>query len=256
MRALIVALFILAIPVALVTTNIRVAISEQGIYDYSVREFNAADASGIPEAELIRANGEIKRYLTEGDAGPLTIRVQTERDATVPLFTARETAHMVDVRELVQSAFITQIVSVLAVLTLAVMIISIWPVRVLATAALCGSVLTVAFLGTAGIIAASGFDSAWTEFHVVAFSNDLWQLDPSRDHLIQMFPEEFWFEVTTLIVAATVMQAVLIGALAAGYLLLTRERQSPFVLLAPAVASPTGQTRPKVASSSARPYVR
>jgi integral membrane protein (TIGR01906 family) len=255
-KALVIALFILAIPVALITTNIRVAVSEEAVYDYSVREFGAAEASGIPEAELVRANGEIKRYLTSGDAGSLSIRVQTERDATVPLFSARETAHMADVRALVQNAFAVQIASVLAVLTLAVMIISMWPVRVLATGALCGSVLTVAVLGTAGIIAASGFDSAWTEFHVVAFSNDLWQLDPSRDHLIQMFPEEFWFEVTTLIVAATVMQAVVIGAVAAGYILLARDRQAPYLLLAPAVASPTGQPQPNVASSTARPYVR
>jgi integral membrane protein (TIGR01906 family) len=257
LRLLVIALFIAAIPVALITTNIRVAISEQKVYDYSVQEHGAAEVSGIPETELLRANGEIRDYLTSRDAGPLAIKVQNERDATVPLFSVRETAHMADVRDLVQTLFNVHMVSVLVVLTLAVMMIVIWPPRVLAMAALCGSLLTGGLLGAAGIVAASGFDSAWEEFHVFAFSNDLWQLDPSRDHLIQMFPETFWFEVTTLIVAATLLEAVLISGASALYLLLTRPEEAGHTALpAPVVAGPAGHSRPKLASPNPRQYFR
>ena len=144
--SLTIALFIAAIPIALIATNIRVAISEQDVYDYSVREYNAAEVSGIPESELLRANGEIKEYLTAEQAGELAIKVRNDRGATVPLFSARETAHMADVRDLVQMLFTVQLVSVLAVLTLAVMIV-IWSPRALATAALCGALLTGGLLG-------------------------------------------------------------------------------------------------------------
>ena len=202
-----IALFIAAIPVALIATNIRVAISEQKVYDYSVREHNAAEVSGIPKSELLRANGEIQAITWRmGDAEDhWRSRCENDRGATVPLFSARETAHMADVRDLVQTLFTVQMVSVLVVLTLAVMTIVIWPPRVLAMAALCGSLLTGGLLGTAGVVAASGFDSAWTEFHVVAFSNDLWHSTLREDHLIQMYPETFWFEITTLIVAGTLL---------------------------------------------------
>jgi integral membrane protein (TIGR01906 family) len=256
-RALAAALFILTIPVALITTNIRVAVSEQRVYDYAVREHGAADVSGIAESELIRANGEIRSYLTADEAGPLAISVQTESDSTVRLFSARETAHMADVRDLVQSLFTVQIASVLAALTLAVMLIA-WSLpRVLAAAALCGSLLTGGLLAAAGIVAASGFDSAWTEFHVVAFSNDFWQLDPSRDHLIQMFPEAFWFEITSVIVVVTLLEAVLISGAAAGYLILTRPREvAPYSPPAPEVAGPAGHSRPKLARPNPRHYFR
>jgi integral membrane protein (TIGR01906 family) len=210
--------------------------------------------SGIPEPELLRANGDVKEYLTAEQAGELAIKVQDDRGATVPLFSARETAHMADVRALVQMLFTVQIASVLAVLTLAVMIV-IWSPRALATAALCGALLTGVLLGTAGAVAASGFDSAWTEFHVVAFSNDLWQLDPARDHLIQMYPEAFWLEITTLIVTATLLEAALIGGAGAGYLLLSRPQHVPLrTLLAPEVAGPAGHSRPKLTTPHPRHY--
>lgn len=240
----------------MIATNIRVAISEQGVYDYSVREYNAAEVSGIPESELLRANGEIRDYLTAEQVGELAIKVRNDRGASVSLFSARETAHMADVRDLVQMVFAVQIASVLAVLTLAV-IVAIWSPRALATGALCGALLTGGLLGTAGVIAASGFDSAWTEFHVVAFSNDLWQLDPTRDHLIQMYPERFWLEVTTLIVTLTLLEGALIGGATAGYLLLSRPQHVPLkALLAPEVAGPAGHSRPKLTAPKPRHYFR
>ncbi|MGH2405726.1 MAG: TIGR01906 family membrane protein [bacterium] len=256
-RALTLIVFIVAIPIALIATNIRVAISEQNVYDYSVREYGAAEVSGIPESELLRANGEIREYLTAEQAAELLIRVRNERGASVGLFSARETAHMADVRDLVQMLFTVQTVSVLAVLTLAVIMIAISSPRAVATAALCGALLTGALLGIAGIIAASGFDSAWTEFHLVAFSNDLWQLDPTRDHLIQMFPEAFWMAITTLVVTATLLEAALIGGASAVYLLLSRPQTVPLrALPAPEVAGPAGHSRPKLTAPKPRHYFR
>ena len=164
---------------------------------------------------------------------------------------------MADVRDLVQMLFTVQIAAVAAVLTLAVAMIAIWSPRALAMGALCGVLLTGGLLGTAGVVAASGFDSAWTEFHVLAFSNDLWQLDPSRDHLIQMYPEAFWLEITTLIVTATLLEAVLIGGAAVGYLLLSRPQHVPLrALLAPEVAGPAGHSRPKLTAPKPRHYFR
>ena len=78
-RILTIALFIAAIPIALIATNIRIAISEQSVYDYSVREYNAAEVSDIPESELLRANGEIKEYLAAEHAAELAIKVRNDR---------------------------------------------------------------------------------------------------------------------------------------------------------------------------------
>lgn len=224
LRTLTAAILVLAIPVALVTTTIRVVISEQAVYDHSVRKYDAMAASGIPEDELIRANGEIRDYLMQPDPGPLSIEVTNRIGETGPLFSAKETVHMADVRDLVQAMFVVQMASVVLALIIAVLMAVMWPPRALAAALLYGSMLTLAVIGTAAALAFTGFDSAWSEFHGIAFSNDLWQLDPDEDHLIQMFPEDFWFEATTLIGGAIAVQALLIASISSLYLFLTRHQ--------------------------------
>jgi integral membrane protein (TIGR01906 family) len=248
-RALTIGLLILAMPVALIATNIRVAVSEQRVYDYSVKNYDGALVSGIPESELLRANGEIHRYLTFDDPPPLAINVTNIRGANGPLFTAKETAHMADVRELVQNVFLVQVIAVAAVLTLATLLLVVSSVRTLAIAALGGSLLTCGVLAVAGLAAASGFDSAWTEFHVLAFQNDFWALDPNIDHLIQMFPEAFWRDITALIVSATLLEASLIAGGAWGYVTLSgRKRRKPVLWPGLALAGQARHSTPKIAS--------
>lgn len=224
LRVILVGLFIVALPIALITTTIRVAISEQAIYDYSVRHYDAEGASGIAEAELISANGEIKNYLIGSDPGPLAPKVKNSEGRDENLFNAKETIHMADVRDLVQTMFTIQLLAVAASLALAALIVSFWSARVLAVGMLYGASLIGIVLGLGGALAMTGFDAAWSEFHVIAFTNDLWQLDPDTDHLIQMYPERFWQEVTLWIGAAIILQAFVIAVASAAYLLLTRER--------------------------------
>ena len=48
-------LFILSIPVALVTANIRFMANEPRVYQYAIDEFDAVATTGIERDELIRA---------------------------------------------------------------------------------------------------------------------------------------------------------------------------------------------------------
>jgi integral membrane protein (TIGR01906 family) len=254
-RALVIGLFIVCIPVALITTNIRAAISEQGVYDYAVRHFDADEASGIPEPELIRANAEIRDYLTDGD-GVLSISVTNNLGVEQSLFNVRETAHMADVRDLVRAMFSVQVVALALLLFLAVVMLVLWPPRALAAATLYGSILTCASLGVVGLLAASGFDSAWSQFRVIAFTNDFWELDPRTDHLIQMFPESFWQQVTLLIGGVIFLEALVIAAASGVYLRLSRSSEQPIDRPHPDVAGGPGHGRSQVGTASARHVAR
>ncbi|MFQ5471579.1 MAG: TIGR01906 family membrane protein [Dehalococcoidia bacterium] len=255
-RAFLIGLFILSIPVALITTNIRVSISEQRVYDYSVRHFNADEVSGIPESELIRANGEIRDYLTSGD-GALSITVTNNVGVEEPLFTVRETAHMADVRDLVRTVFTVQVLAMALVLFLAVVMLVLWPPRALAASALYGSVLTAAILGIVGLVAISGgFHAAWDQFHGIFFSNDLWQLNPRTDHLIQMFPEPFWQQITLLIGAMILLEAVIIAGVSAIYLMLSRPKDEPTEKPHPDVAGGPGHGRRRITQPDPPQIVR
>src|SRR5207247_9541713 len=110
--------------------------------DCSVKTYDAASRSGIPESELIQANGEIHHYLTAEDPPPLAINVTNSRGVSGSLFTAKETAHMADVRDLVQMAFTVQVISAAVVLTLATLLLVLGPPRLLAIAGLGGALLT------------------------------------------------------------------------------------------------------------------
>ena len=85
------------------------------------------------------------------------------------------------------------------------------------------SVFTIAVVAALGVAASTGFDRLWERFHFLAFANDFWQLNPARDHLIQMFPDQFWLDVSLAIGIVTIAEALLIMSLSAAYLYATRE---------------------------------
>jgi len=68
----------------------------------------------------------------------------------------------------------------------------------------------IAVIAVAAII---DFDAAFTLFHVIGFSNDLWQLDPYRDYLLLLFPEAFFFDAT---MAIAIMAALEFGVALTG----------------------------------------
>jgi integral membrane protein (TIGR01906 family) len=92
------------------------------------------------------------------------------------------------------------------------------PLRVLARMLLQASLFTLGLLALFAVLALVGFDELFLRFHLVAFTNDLWQLNPATDHLIQMFPRDFWFDATMLVAALTAGEAVVLAALSAVYL--------------------------------------
>jgi len=222
LRTIVIGIFVLALPIALITTTLRVVISEQGVYNYAVRNYGAERASDIPESELIRANGEINRYLVNSDAPPLAPQVTDNSGETISLFSAKEISHMADVRSLVQLMFKIQMITMALALTLAVVMIMLWPARVLAAATLWAGLLMTTVLAMVGTLAMTGFDGAWSQFHQLAFTNDLWQLNALTDHLIQMYPETFWYDVSMAVGLFLLAQAVGLTALSTTYLILTR----------------------------------
>src|SRR5688572_2018954 len=95
------ALFVIALPVFLVTTNVRVLASEVRFYEEGFRRHDADVATGIEMAELDRAARKIAEYFSN-DASTLRIVVIEDGEETA-LFDTRETQHMEDVKVLMQA---------------------------------------------------------------------------------------------------------------------------------------------------------
>ena len=65
-RTVAILLFVLSVPIALVTTNIRFMANEPRVYRYAIDQFDAVPTTGIAREELIRAGAEIRDYFNNG----------------------------------------------------------------------------------------------------------------------------------------------------------------------------------------------
>lgn len=233
------ACFILALPIFLITSNVRILASDVDYYQHGFRKYNAAQVTGVPLADLDRAAGQIVGYF-EDDSTSLRIIVTQDGQET-SLFNARETEHMKDVKTLMRFVYRANEVSLAIVLTY-VAAVFLWSreksLRTLAVQALAGVGVGFAAIAAVGVFALTGFDQTWTRFHELVFSNDLWKLNPATDRLIQMFPEKFWQEATYLVGGLTVAEALVVVITATSYLLFARESKSAPTRSAPTAAAP------------------
>ncbi|GMV85891.1 MAG: hypothetical protein AMXMBFR80_17460 [Dehalococcoidia bacterium] len=219
------ALFVVSLPVFLVTANVRFLASDIAYYRHGFREFDSSGRTGLPLSDLDRAGEEIIEYF-EDDAGTLRILVSIDGQEA-SLFNARETDHMRDVKTLIRAVYRLNEISLAIVLTYTACAV-LWAgersVAGLARLSLAGVGFGLSLVGVVGAFALTGFDQAWTTFHKIAFRNDLWRLDPDTDRLIQMFPEGFWQEATFVVGGLTLAEATLVVVVSLAYLVFSRGR--------------------------------
>ena len=221
LRNLAAVLFVVCVPLALITSNVRFAANEGRLYDYGFDKYDAEARTGIDRDELSRTGRELRDYFNN-DEETVSIRV-TEGGREVAFFNERETAHLRDVKDLFGLTFRVQEVTLVFVLAY-VAAVFLWArersLRSLAVQTLGAGLLTAAVIVGLGVVAITGFDRAFEQFHVISFSNELWKLDPRTDHLIQMFPEGFWFDASMFVGILTLVEAGLLALVAGAYLAL------------------------------------
>lgn len=217
------ALYIIAVPVFLVTANVRFVAGDSWFSKDGFRRHHVEQTTHVSLPQLDAASDEITRYF-EDDRAVLRIPVVIDGQET-SLFNEKETDHMRDVKTLMRAVFRLNEAS-LAVILLYAGAAVLWSrersPRDLARYSLFGVALGVVVVGIVGAFAMTGFDAAWNRFHEIAFRNDLWVLDPKKDRLIQMFPEPFWQEMTYLVGALTLVEALAVVATSSLYLVFGR----------------------------------
>ncbi|SCZ06847.1 TIGR01906 family membrane protein [Alkaliphilus peptidifermentans] len=77
--------------------------------------------------------------------------------------------------------------------------------------------INVMLLLTLFILMQIDFYKYFTYFHLIFFDNDLWILDPSKEILIQMLPEEFFFESAIKIIAIYMLSLFTLGGIGYWY---------------------------------------
>ena len=132
------------------------------------------------------------------------------------IFNQRETLHMVDVKNLYQNVLTVRNIMAITALVLFAYL-SIHFKNQLSLLAIClkrGLVSMTLILGFGiGLLVVwilADFNSFWTSFHQLFFSNDLWQLNPATSLMINMFPENFFFDMVFRLSAAFILAYLLL----------------------------------------------
>ena len=226
--AALLSLAVIAVPLFLITTNLRIIINSGWLYSYGFEKYERSLYTGIDPEELTKAAEQIKAYFNDASAAPLDVHIKLHGEETA-LFNEREIVHMKDVKGLVRGLGFWQQVTFWYLAGFAVVIALLWErrtaLRRIAKGLLWGSAVTLALLLVTGAAVAIGFDAVFTQFHVISFSNDFWQLDPRHDYLVAIFNEAFFRDAVLIVAGMTAAQAALTAGVCLAYRRRTREER-------------------------------
>jgi len=213
--------FILLLPLLIIGTSLRGLVTDRDFMLRGFRDNNVAATTGLDDAQLQRIADAFVTYF-QSPPGQIQMQVTAFGQSRL-LFNDREVAHMEDVQALIQFFLRMQIVAAAAVAVRLVVALTIERGVVnLGRDMLLSTALMVALVVLVAVLSLIDFDALWTRFHQIAFRNDLWLLDPTRDYLIMLFPEPFWFAATLRMAVSVTLQTVLVAVIGFGLLLSPR----------------------------------
>jgi len=221
-------LFMLCLPVMLLAASIGWAANSLWLYEYGSEENNVRQDLADAGLELTDSQledvyaGLISYFNSSEEYISLTI---IKDGKPFELFNEREVAHLRDVKDLIWLDYRFLLVTLIYTLGYAGVSL-LWRKdwRRLAQGVVRGSGITLALMLALGLGILLNFDRFFWQFHVISFTNELWQLDPTKDYLIMLFPQGFWYDAALFCAVATAAGAMILAAIAGGYLLFTRSR--------------------------------
>jgi len=216
---------VLCLPLLLLTASIAWAVNSLWLYQYGFARNNISLATGLSETELEKAASGLISYFNS-DEEYISLTVVKDGEPFV-LFNQREVAHLKDVKGLIWLDYRVLLGTLVYVLGYAGVCLcwrrrKYW--RQLAWGVTGGSVVTLGMMLALGLGMWLDFGQLFWQFHLLSFTNELWQLDPATDYLIMLFPEPFWYDATRFCALGTAVGAVVLGGVGGGYLRKTRKR--------------------------------
>ena len=219
--------FILALPAVLISAVIAFEFNSLWLYKDGFEKYNVSQTTGLAEAELEKAAAGLISYFNSDEE---YISITVVRDGQpFELFNQREVLHLKDVKQLVRLDYRLLLGTAIYVGVYAG--VCLWRRkkyrRKLARAVIIGGSIALGMIVVMGVGSTiQGFDQLFTQFHFLAFTNEFWMLDPSRDFLIMLFPEDFWYDASMLFGQIVAGVAGTILGVAGGYLWWVRRTKS------------------------------
>jgi len=226
MRTLAQWLFILCLPVLMLTASLSAAANSPWLYHYGFDKYDISRVTGLDTSELDRIAEGLIGYFNSGEEYiSLTV---TKNGESFELFNEREVGHLKDVKGLFRLGYYALLGALVYALAYFGIAFYWWrDRRRLAWGLVGGGGLTLAVMMALGLFIAVDFDRFFLQFHLLSFTNDLWMLDPATDYLIMLFPRGFWLDAALFCAIATAVGALIIGGVGWWRLRISRLSESP-----------------------------
>lgn len=187
----------LLIIIAVLFTSLQICINQRNWYYESYVKYGTAKETQISDEEMTEAIFRLVDYM-EGRADSIQLSV-TENGQTVEMYNRQEIDHMVDVRALYQAwRAVRTYGGILAVIIIAVCMATLQKgerIGMLCRGFLIAAAVFGAVLIVLGIWVAVDFNSFWTEFHHLFFTNDLWLMDYRTCRMIRICPLQLFNDI-------------------------------------------------------------
>jgi integral membrane protein (TIGR01906 family) len=193
--------------------NVQIVSYSVGYYQAEFAKLGQAEKLGTSMDQLALFSRHTTRYLAGLERDPnLQMMLYGEQRW---LLNSREISHMQDVQKLFALARWLTAAGLLLLLLIAALHWRRHTIRGLLRGLVWVALAAILLALLGGWLISRDFTRAFDYFHMLAFTNDLWQLDPSQDQLINLLPEQFFSDAVLLVAIRSGMTLVLI-ALGAG----------------------------------------
>lgn len=187
----------LSIVVVLAVTLVQFVAFDTNWYKEEYEKYGIYDELNMETGELNKVTETMVGYL-QGDVENLEVSAIVDGE-TREFFNDREKEHMADVKVLFEklllvrnaALFLFMICGIyyLFAMRAGMRLFDYTPIP----CAIVGILLVIA-MAVVMIMSKTNFSSAFTSFHEMLFTNDLWLLNPETDLLIRMLPEGFFMD--------------------------------------------------------------
>ena len=214
---LFIALFIAAIPVVLLLTDVQLVAYDRDYYRNEYIKYNIPNSVGMSMDNLMDSTEELLLYL-ENKREDLDFK-GSFAVGEEEFFSQRDKHHMVDVKGLFIKGFYIRNLSFIYILAMLFLILWRKPVRNqvrrLARYGIAAAVVGVLPVLLVVVLMSIDFYKYFTVFHEIFFTNDLWLLDPAVDRLVNIFPQDFFTDMAYSIswLYISEMSVLLIGSM-------------------------------------------
>lgn len=208
----------------MLTASIACSFNSVWLYKYGFDKYDVSLTTGLADSELEKVAAGLISYFNS-DEEYIDLTVMKNGNPFI-LFNERELIHLKDVKGLIRLDYKILFGTLIYVLGYGgVSLFWCWRKywRRLAWGVVSGGGITLAIMLALWLGMLLDFDALFLQFHLISFSNFFWQLDPTRDYLIMLFPQGFWYDATLFCALGTAGMAAILAGVAGGYIVLARK---------------------------------